>query len=52
MSEGNRVAILGGGNLGQALARGWVAAGRFDPTRIAITRREAGRLGRSAEPTR
>ncbi len=44
MSARRSIAILGGGNLGQALARGWVAAGRFDPERVAITRRDADRL--------
>jgi len=34
-----RVAILGGGNLGQALARGWLAAGLVDPGELSITRR-------------
>jgi pyrroline-5-carboxylate reductase len=38
------VAILGGGNLGRALARGWVNAGRFAPGRVAVTRRHAERL--------
>ena len=39
------VAILGGGNLGAALARGWVRAGRFEPGQIAITRRHPDKLG-------
>ena len=34
-----RVAILGGGNLGQALARGWLAAGLVEPGELSITRR-------------
>ncbi len=38
------VAILGGGNLGAALARGWVRAGRFTPDRVAVTRRRADKL--------
>ncbi len=38
------VAILGGGNLGVALARGWVRAGRFAPSQVAITRRQQSRL--------
>ncbi len=38
------VAILGGGNLGVALAKGWVRAGRFNPSQVAITRRLASRL--------
>ncbi len=43
------VAILGGGNVGQALARGWAAAGRFAPGEIAITRRQADKLGELAD---
>jgi pyrroline-5-carboxylate reductase len=39
------VAILGGGNLGQALARGWVKAGRYGPAEVSVTRRQAGKLG-------
>lgn len=38
------VAILGGGNLGVALARGWVRAGRFAPSQVGITRRQQLRL--------
>lgn len=38
------IAILGGGNLGVALARGWVRAGRFAPSQVAITRRQQSRL--------
>lgn len=38
------VAILGGGNLGVALARGWVRAGRFTADQVRITRRHASRL--------
>ena len=38
------VAILGGGNLGVALARGWARAGLFDPGRVAVTRRNTDRL--------
>jgi pyrroline-5-carboxylate reductase len=33
------LAILGGGNLGRALARGWVSAGRFEPAEIFVNRR-------------
>ena len=40
-SKLGRVAILGGGNLGQALARGWAAAWDIGPARITITRRHA-----------
>lgn len=39
-----RVAILGGGNLGVALARGWVRAERFAPSQVAVTRRQQSRL--------
>ncbi len=39
-----RIAILGGGNLGIALARGWVAAQRFTPTQVTVTRRQPKRL--------
>lgn len=38
------VAILGGGNLGQALALGWVRAGLVDPARTLVTRRRPDRL--------
>lgn len=34
-----RIAILGAGNIGQALARGWVAAGLREPGEIVLTRR-------------
>jgi pyrroline-5-carboxylate reductase len=44
MSDGTKVAILGGGNLGRALARGWAAAGRFPAGDIALTRRQSDRL--------
>jgi pyrroline-5-carboxylate reductase len=38
------VAILGGGNLGPALARGWVAAGRVEAPRTAVTRRHPSKI--------
>lgn len=41
-----RIAILGGGNLGGALARGWVEAGTFEPADVHVTRRHATRLAR------
>ncbi len=40
----SRVTILGGGNLGEALARGWVGARRFGPAEVTLTRRQVGRL--------
>jgi pyrroline-5-carboxylate reductase len=39
-----KIAVLGGGNLGRALARGWVGAGRFEASDIRITRRQADKL--------
>jgi pyrroline-5-carboxylate reductase len=39
-----KLAVLGGGNLGRALALGWVAAGRFQPSDIRVTRRQADKL--------
>lgn len=38
------VAILGGGNLGEALARGWARAGSFEASRIVVTRRHPDKL--------
>lgn len=35
----NKISIIGGGNLGAAIARGLVASGRFEPEEISITRR-------------
>lgn len=35
-----KFAILGGGNIGQAIAKGLVASGRFSPEQIIITRRK------------
>ena len=43
------LAVLGGGNLGRALALGWVAAGRFDPSEIRVTRRQPGKVADLAE---
>jgi len=40
----DKVAILGGGNLGTVLARGWVRAGRFEPEDLILTRRHPERL--------
>ena len=39
MTEINKVAVLGGGNLGTAIARGFAASGFVDPQNVAITRR-------------
>ncbi len=39
-----QIAILGGGNLGVALARGWVRAGRFLPSQVTVTRRQVDKL--------
>jgi pyrroline-5-carboxylate reductase len=39
-----RLAILGGGNIGLALARGLTAARRYRPSRITITRRQVNML--------
>ncbi len=46
MSEGPvaNVAIIGGGNLGQALARGWVSSGLFQPADVHLTRRHPDKL--------
>lgn len=38
------IAILGGGNLGQALAIGWAGRGYAEPSRISVTRRQAHKL--------
>ncbi len=48
-SNASNVAILGGGNIGQALARGWVASWKCDPGQITITRRHAEALEPLAE---
>lgn len=39
-----QIAIIGGGNLGSAIARGLVAAGRREPRTITVTRRSEGSL--------
>jgi pyrroline-5-carboxylate reductase len=48
-APGAAVAILGGGNVGHALARGWAAAGRFAPAEILITRRQLDKLSELEE---
>jgi pyrroline-5-carboxylate reductase len=40
----NKVAILGGGNVGRALALGWIRGNRFEAGEITITRRNADKL--------
>jgi pyrroline-5-carboxylate reductase len=44
-----RIAILGAGNIGQALAEGWTSAGIRAPGQIVLTRRQPERLERYAE---
>ena len=39
-----RIAVLGGGNIGQALARGWARSGARRPAEITVTRRRVERL--------
>lgn len=46
---GRRIAILGGGNLGQALARGWTAAGVVAPKDLQVVRRRPERLAELRE---
>jgi pyrroline-5-carboxylate reductase len=43
------IAILGAGNIGQALAQGWVAAGRLRPEEICLSRRRTEALRERAE---
>jgi len=40
----SKLAVLGGGNLGRALALGWVGAGRFSAADIQVTRRQPEKL--------
>jgi pyrroline-5-carboxylate reductase len=47
--ETGPIAILGGGTVGQALARGWLAAGRFQAAEITLTRRHVEKLAQFAE---
>lgn len=42
--QAKSVAILGGGNVGQALALGWSRGKHFEPSQIAVTRRNADKL--------
>lgn len=39
-----RICVLGGGNLGQALVRGWVECGDIEPKNITVTRRDCSKL--------
>lgn len=43
-TEGRQLAVLGGGNLGHALARGWVRSGLMAADQVHVTRREKGDL--------
>lgn len=44
MSERPKVSILGVGNLGRALATGWVRAQLFTAAEITLTRRDSAKL--------
>lgn len=44
-----KLAIIGGGNLGTALAKGWVESGLFKAKRITVTRRHPDKLASLAE---
>lgn len=48
-ADSRALAILGGGNIGQALARGWVASGELSAGQITITRRHGAALQSLAE---
>ena len=43
------LAVLGGGNLGRALALGWVSSGRFAADEIRVTRRQSDKLSDLAD---
>lgn len=47
--EFGSIAILGGGNLGRALARGWLAAGLVEPGELTLTRRRTDLLEEFAD---
>ena len=49
MTGPERLAILGTGNIGRAMALGLVAAGRFQPEQIILTRRKLDRIADLAE---
>lgn len=44
MTNKNKIAILGGGNLGVSLARGLVNSGKFNPENITITKRNLSKI--------
>lgn len=44
-----KIAVLGGGNLGRALATGWAAAGHVKPGDVHVTRRQTEKLDDLAE---
>jgi pyrroline-5-carboxylate reductase len=45
----SKLGVLGGGNLGRALALGWVGSGRYSAGDIHVTRRQDEKLGDLAE---
>lgn len=49
LSDVGRIAILGGGNLGRALALGWSGTGSVSPDAITVTRRDVEKLSDLAE---
>ncbi len=44
MSSEKRLAILGTGNLGQAIANGLLNSGKYDPAKVILTRRKVERI--------
>lgn len=49
MNQTTKIAVLGGGNLGRALAYGWVAAGHVEPADVHVTRRQTEKIEDLAE---
>ena len=47
--KAKRIAIIGGGNLGSALAQGWKDAGTFKPKNMVVTRRHPDKLSALAK---
>lgn len=45
----NKIAVIGGGNIGKAIAKGLVMSGAFNPQQIVITRRKTQMLKRFAD---